>query len=127
MTRLAGRRPGEPAITSPLGSRLGLENWKRSVKWRQAIAEIGRPTLRVHDPRYTYASLTTTTNSTMWLRLWTRWTTSRPKSAVKFGSILALSTGSNGFGELFCGPKAGFLLGVRVVVPTGIEPVTFRV
>jgi integrase len=41
-TRLAGRRPCEPAITSPLGSRLGLENWKRSVKWRQAIIEIGR-------------------------------------------------------------------------------------
>src|SRR3954464_13497341 len=42
-TRLAGRRPGEPAITSPMGSRLGLQNWKRSVKWRQAIIEIGRP------------------------------------------------------------------------------------
>ena len=56
-TRLAGRRPGEPAITSPLGSRLGLENWKRSVKWRQAIIKIGRPTLRVHDLRHTYASL----------------------------------------------------------------------
>jgi integrase len=56
-TRLAERRPGEPAITSPLGSRLGLENWKRSVKWRQAIIEIGRPTFRVHDLRHTYASL----------------------------------------------------------------------
>ena len=42
--RVAGRRPGEPAITSPLGSRLGLENWKRSVRWREAIVEIGRPT-----------------------------------------------------------------------------------
>jgi site-specific recombinase XerD len=40
-----------------MGSRLGLENWKRSVKWRQAIAEIGRPTLRVHDLRHTNASL----------------------------------------------------------------------
>jgi integrase len=56
-SRLRGRLPGEPAITSPMGSRLGLENWKRSVKWRQAIAEIGRPTLRVHDLRHTYASL----------------------------------------------------------------------
>ncbi len=52
VTRVRGRRPGEPAITSPLGSRLGLENWKRSVKWRQAIVEIGRPTLRVHDLRH---------------------------------------------------------------------------
>ena len=55
--RLVDRRPGEPAITSPMGSRLGLENWKRSVKWKQAIEEIGRPTLRVHDLRHTYASL----------------------------------------------------------------------
>jgi integrase len=55
--RLAGQRPGEPAITSPMGSRLGLENWKRSVRWRESIAEIGRPTLRVHDLRHTYASL----------------------------------------------------------------------
>src|SRR5690242_19413993 len=55
--RLAGRHPGEPAITSPMGSRLGLENWKRSVKWRQSIREIGRPTVRVHDLRHTYASL----------------------------------------------------------------------
>ncbi|OBF37660.1 hypothetical protein A5724_10800 [Mycobacterium sp. ACS1612] len=56
-TRLAGRRPGKRAITTPLGALLGLENWKRSVKWRQAIVEIGRPTLRVHDLRHTSASL----------------------------------------------------------------------
>ncbi|MDO3634695.1 tyrosine-type recombinase/integrase [Mycolicibacterium arseniciresistens] len=56
-TRLAGRPPGEPAIASPMGSLLGLENWKRSVRWRQSIIEIGRPTLRVHDLRHTYASL----------------------------------------------------------------------
>ena len=39
------------------GSALSLENWKRSVKWKQAIPEIGRPSLRVHDLRHTYASL----------------------------------------------------------------------
>ena len=55
--RVTGRRPGEPAITSPMGSRLGLENWKRSVRWRDAIVEIGRPALRVHDLRHTYFSL----------------------------------------------------------------------
>jgi integrase len=55
--RLRSRRPGEPAICSPQGSRLGLENWKRSVRWRESIIEIGRPTLRVHDLRHTYASL----------------------------------------------------------------------
>ena len=55
--RLKGRRPGEPAITSPMKSRLGLENCKRSVRWRTAIVEIGRPALRVHDLRHTCASL----------------------------------------------------------------------
>jgi integrase len=55
--RLSGRHVREPAISSPQGSRLGLENWKRSVHWRDTIAEIGRPSLRVHDLRHTYASL----------------------------------------------------------------------
>jgi integrase len=36
---------------------LGLENWKRATRWRNAIVEIGRPGLRVHDLRHTYASL----------------------------------------------------------------------
>ena len=34
-----------------------MEKWKRSVRWRESIAEIGRVTLRVHDLRHTYASL----------------------------------------------------------------------
>jgi integrase len=55
--RIDGRLPGEPAITSPKGSRLGLENWKRAVDWRRTIGQIGRPTMRVHDLRHTYASL----------------------------------------------------------------------
>jgi integrase len=55
--RLAGRPLGAPAITSPNDSRLGLENWKRATRGRQAIVEIGRPSLRVHDDRHTYASL----------------------------------------------------------------------
>jgi integrase len=55
--RIEGRTAGEPAIVSPKGSRLGLENWKRAVGWRSRIAEIGRPTMRVHDLRHTYASL----------------------------------------------------------------------
>ena len=55
--RIEGRRAGEPAVLSPKGSRLGLENWKRAVGWRARIAELGRPTLRVHDLRHTYASL----------------------------------------------------------------------
>ena len=55
--RVTGRLPGQPAITSPTGSLLGLENWKRATRWRNAIVEIGRPSLRVHDLRHTYASL----------------------------------------------------------------------
>jgi integrase len=55
--RIHGRTAGEPAIMSPKGSRLGLENWKRAVGWRIRIAELGRPTMRVHDLRHTYASL----------------------------------------------------------------------
>ena len=38
-------------------SRLGLENWKRSVNWKAAITKIGRDKMRVHDLRHTYASL----------------------------------------------------------------------
>ena len=55
--RVAGRPPGQPAITSPTGFLLGLENWKRATRWRSAILELGRPALRVHDLRHTYASL----------------------------------------------------------------------
>src|SRR5262249_34182780 len=54
---LKGRAPGATAISSPRGSRLGLENWKRSVRWPAAIGQIGREKLRVHDLRHTYASL----------------------------------------------------------------------
>jgi integrase len=55
--RLGSRARGAPAIASPRGSRLGLENWKRSVDWKAAITKIGRDTMRVHDLRHTYASL----------------------------------------------------------------------
>ena len=55
--RLDDRSPGAPAVASPRGSRLGLENWKRSVNWSAAIAKIGREKMRVHDLRHTYASL----------------------------------------------------------------------
>jgi integrase len=54
--RVVNRSPGAPAITSPTGALLGLENWKRATRWRAAIVEIGRPSMRVHDLRHTYAS-----------------------------------------------------------------------
>ncbi|WP_373279256.1 tyrosine-type recombinase/integrase [Skermania pinensis] len=55
--RIDGRPNDEPAITSPKGSRLGLENWERAVDWRKQVVALVRPTLRVHDLRHTYASL----------------------------------------------------------------------
>lgn len=55
--RIQGRTAGQPAIMSAKGSRLGLENWKRAVGWRIRIAELGRPTMCVHDLRHTYATL----------------------------------------------------------------------
>jgi integrase len=55
--RVSGRPPGAPATTSPAGALLGLENWRRSTGWRAAIVKIGRPKMRVHDLRHTYASL----------------------------------------------------------------------
>ncbi|MDT5361302.1 MAG: hypothetical protein QOC69_3064 [Mycobacterium sp.] len=33
----------------------GCKNWKRSTGWRTAIVEIGRPKVRVHGLRHTYA------------------------------------------------------------------------
>jgi len=47
--RIDGRPSGAPAVASPKGSRLGLENWKRAVCWPTAIAQIGREKMRVHD------------------------------------------------------------------------------
>ncbi|WP_255450380.1 site-specific integrase [Skermania sp. ID1734] len=55
--RIRGRPHGEPAVTSPGGSLLSVGNWKRDVHWKESIVAIGRPTLRVHDLRHTYASL----------------------------------------------------------------------
>ncbi|MGJ6122115.1 site-specific integrase [Mycolicibacterium sp. Y3] len=55
--RLADRPPGAPAITSRNGNLLGLENWKQSTRWRDAIVAIDRPAMRGHDLHHTYASL----------------------------------------------------------------------
>jgi len=55
--RVSDRPPGAPAITSPNGALLGLENGKRSTRWRTAIVEIERPKMRAHDLRHSYASL----------------------------------------------------------------------
>jgi len=42
---------------APSGGALRETNWKRSVRWAEATAAIGLPTLRVHDLRHTAASI----------------------------------------------------------------------
>jgi hypothetical protein len=49
--------PARPRSPHPTGPFSASRNWKRSTRWRSVIGEIGRPTLRVHDLRHTYASL----------------------------------------------------------------------
>lgn len=55
--RIEGRGVGEPAVTSPRGFRLSRENWVRAVDWKKQISRLGRPQMRIHDLRHTYASL----------------------------------------------------------------------
>ena len=62
---LTSRRPGvSPAhathhwlFPAPGGGPLRESDWKRTVHWSSAVAELGYPTLRVHDLRHTAASL----------------------------------------------------------------------
>jgi integrase len=53
----AAKSPSEWLFDAPEGGPLKERNWKRSVKWREAVAAIGRPKLRVHDLRHTAASV----------------------------------------------------------------------
>lgn len=47
----------DAAITSPRGALLSRENWVRAVCWNEQRKSLGKPTLRIHDLRHTYASL----------------------------------------------------------------------
>jgi len=51
----AGKSPSEWLFNAPAGGPLRETSWKRSVRWREAVAAIGRPRLRVHDLRHTAA------------------------------------------------------------------------
>jgi integrase len=53
----AGKQPGDWLFHAPEGGPLRETNWKRSVRWREAVTAIGRPQLRVHDLRHTAASV----------------------------------------------------------------------
>ncbi|MBO0846340.1 MAG: tyrosine-type recombinase/integrase [Nocardioides sp.] len=52
-----GKQPGDWLFGAPKGGPLSEPNWKRSVRWADAVKRIGRPSLRVHDLRHTCASL----------------------------------------------------------------------
>lgn len=55
--RIAGRHESSPAVTSTRGSLLSRENWVRDVRFYAQREALGRPQLRLHDLRHTYASL----------------------------------------------------------------------
>lgn len=55
--RSAGRSATDWLFPAPEGGPLRESNWKRSIQWSQAVAQLGRPSLRVHDLRHTAAAL----------------------------------------------------------------------
>jgi integrase len=55
--RIAGRAPGEQAITSPNGGFLRSNNWRRHTHWSRALQKTQLAPLTIHDLRHTYASL----------------------------------------------------------------------
>ncbi|SHU93457.1 prophage integrase [Mycobacteroides abscessus subsp. abscessus] len=55
--RIKGKAPDAPAVTSPRGALLSRENWVRSVRWNEQRKSLGKPRLRIHDLRHTYAHL----------------------------------------------------------------------
>lgn len=56
-TRIGGREPDEPAITSPNGAMLRSNNWRRHTHWNKALKKTNLAPLTIHDLRHTYASL----------------------------------------------------------------------
>jgi integrase len=55
--RIAGREPDEPAITSPRGTLLRSNNWRRHAHWSRALRSTKLAPLTIHELRHTYASL----------------------------------------------------------------------
>jgi integrase len=56
-TRIGGRAPDEPAVTSPNGAMLRSNNWRRHTHWNKALKKTDLAPLTIHDLRHTYASL----------------------------------------------------------------------
>jgi integrase len=53
----AGKSPDAWLFDAPEGGPLRESNWKRSVGWSEATTAVGVPGFRVHDLRYTAASV----------------------------------------------------------------------
>ncbi|SLI56552.1 prophage integrase [Mycobacteroides abscessus subsp. bolletii] len=56
--RITGRKPDEPAVTSPNRTLLRSNNWRRHMHWNKALKATHLVPLTIHDLRHTYASLT---------------------------------------------------------------------
>ena len=52
-----GKPPDAWLFAAPGGGALNEGNWKRTVRWTEAIESVGRPRFRIHDLRHTAASL----------------------------------------------------------------------
>ncbi len=55
--RIAGRKPDDPAVTSPNGALLRSNNWRRHTHWKKALKATKLAPLTIHDLRHAYASL----------------------------------------------------------------------
>lgn len=55
--RFKGRATDEPAVTSPNGTMLRSNNWRRHTHWNKAPKETHLAPLTIHELRHTYASL----------------------------------------------------------------------
>jgi hypothetical protein len=55
--RAAERSATDWLFAAPGGGPLRESSWKRAVRWSDAVAKLGYPTVRVHDLRHTSASL----------------------------------------------------------------------
>jgi integrase len=55
--RATGRQSKDWLFPAPKGGPLGESNWRRAVRWTDALEAIGRPSLRPHDLRHTAASV----------------------------------------------------------------------
>ena len=104
-----GRRPDDLLFSGPDGGRLTNHNLRRAVNWATLREALGRPDLRIHDLRHTFATIlfdsgaaapdVQATLGHSNLQVTERYSTAREGVAIRAGSVIDAA-----FGE---GPKAG--------------------